>query len=76
MATTKNQKLAATKTAAATGNKATTSSAPLHHSSDEGIFIGGGNGGIDMDNGEGIWAWAVVMAVLSPMMVEVLATMD
>jgi len=47
----KPEKLAATKTAAATvksGNKATTSSAPLPHSSVEGITIGGGNGGIDI----------------------------
>jgi len=58
----KTKKLAATKTAAATvrsGSKATTSSAPLPHSSDEGITIGGGNGGTGMDDsgGYGHWQW-------------------
>jgi len=75
----KAKKLSTTKTAAATvrsGNKATTISAPLPHSSDDGINIGGGNGGIDMGDGEGIWALAVVIKVLLPTMVEVLATIN
>ena len=58
----KPKKLAATKTAAATvrsGSKETASSAPSPHSSDEGITIGGGNGGIGMDDGGGYghWQW-------------------
>ncbi len=54
-------KTAVTKTAAAivrSGSKATTSSAPLPHSSGEGITIGGGNGGIGMDDSEDThWQW-------------------
>jgi len=71
------QIMATAKTAAATvrsGNKTMTSSTPLLHSSNDGITIGGGHGGVDMDDGEGIRALAVVMEVLLPTMVE--ATID